>query len=90
MDAVRADELDTESAPEQGFFGQNGAARRRRGVRGGLGTPRPRPGTAFPVWEGAHRAPIACTWERSFAELRDAYRIAVHGTPSELATRLAA
>ena len=24
------------------------------------------------------------TWERSFAELRDAYRIAVHGTPSEL------
>ena len=30
------------------------------------------------------------TWERSFAELRDAYRIAVHGTPSELRTRIAA
>ena len=30
------------------------------------------------------------TWERSFAELRDAYRIAVHGTPSELRARIAA
>jgi glycosyltransferase involved in cell wall biosynthesis len=30
------------------------------------------------------------TWERSFAELRDAYRIAVHATPSELRTQIAA
>jgi glycosyltransferase involved in cell wall biosynthesis len=40
--------------------------------------------------EGAGQAATARTWERSFAELRDAYRIAVHGTPSEVATRLAA
>ena len=39
---------------------------------------------------GARQAAAGRTWERSFAELRDAYRIAVHGTPSELMTRLAA
>ncbi len=40
--------------------------------------------------QGARHLAGTRTWERSFAELRDAYRIAVHGTASELATRLAA
>ena len=40
--------------------------------------------------EGARRAAASRTWERSFAELRDAYRVAVHGTPAELQPRLAA
>ncbi len=40
--------------------------------------------------EGALAVAGRRTWERSFAELRDAYRIAVHGTPSELRTRIAA
>jgi len=40
--------------------------------------------------EGALAAASRRTWERSFAELRDAYRIAVHGTPAEARTRLAA
>lgn len=39
---------------------------------------------------GAQRAAAERTWERSYSELCDAYRIAVHGTPSELMTRLAA
>jgi glycosyltransferase involved in cell wall biosynthesis len=40
--------------------------------------------------EGALAAARRRTWDRSFAELRDAYRIAVHGTPSDAAARIAA
>jgi glycosyltransferase involved in cell wall biosynthesis len=39
---------------------------------------------------GALAAASGRTWERSFAELRDAYRIAVHGTPAETRARIAA
>jgi glycosyltransferase involved in cell wall biosynthesis len=40
--------------------------------------------------EGALAAARRRTWDRSFAELRDAYRIAVHGTPSDAPARIAA
>jgi glycosyltransferase involved in cell wall biosynthesis len=40
--------------------------------------------------EGALEAARRRTWDRSFAELRDAYRIAVHGTPSDAPARIAA
>jgi glycosyltransferase involved in cell wall biosynthesis len=39
---------------------------------------------------GALAAASRRMWERSFAELRDAYRIAVHGTPADTRARLAA
>jgi glycosyltransferase involved in cell wall biosynthesis len=40
--------------------------------------------------EGALAAARRRTWDRSFAELRDAYRIAVHGSPSDAPARIAA
>jgi glycosyltransferase involved in cell wall biosynthesis len=39
---------------------------------------------------GALAAARRRTWDRSFAELRDAYRIAVHGTRSDVPARVAA
>ena len=48
------------------------------------------PALRLRLGEAALAAAGRRTWERSFAELRDAYRIAVHGTPSEPRTRLAA
>ena len=40
--------------------------------------------------KGAKQAAARRTWERSYAELRDGYRAAVHGTPSDQRARLAA
>ena len=40
--------------------------------------------------EGALACARRRSWDRSFAELRDAYRIAVHGTPSDAPARIAA
>ena len=56
----------------------------------GARPPRRRPALRRSLGEGALAVAGRRTWERSFAELRDAYRIAVHGTPSELRTRIAA
>jgi glycosyltransferase involved in cell wall biosynthesis len=48
------------------------------------------PDLRLDLGEGALAAARRRTWDRSFAELRDAYRIAVHGTPSDAPARIAA
>jgi hypothetical protein len=59
-------------------------------LRSGLGRLVGDPALRQSLGEGALAVASRRTWKPSFAELRDAYRIAVHGTPSELRTRLAA